>query len=280
MVGMAACYDTMARFDLSRRYYESALAVSPADADVLQAFAASLELQGLAGAAVSVRKEIATRLAAEAGELSVAAELTKLAVETAAHQSEPATQRSVTVALPPARPDEPVDLEAEPRAPAHSQFSPPPSESVGIRETSKATPEVRGLRLERLSFGEVALLTRNGRQWRPQLVHRTGQSTTVRFVPLKRHEGGTSVRLLNAARAQGLAARTRSILQRKGWQRITIGDADRMRDRSLVLYSPPSEQTARRLSKQFGFDIAREPRSGGLTVLLGRDAVRLTRSRG
>src|SRR5687768_4437664 len=46
MAGIAACYDRMARFDLSRRHYEAALAVAPGDPRLLAAFAASLDLQG------------------------------------------------------------------------------------------------------------------------------------------------------------------------------------------------------------------------------------------
>ena len=35
MVGTAACYEAMGRFDLSRRHYEAALAVAPADTRLL-----------------------------------------------------------------------------------------------------------------------------------------------------------------------------------------------------------------------------------------------------
>jgi hypothetical protein len=147
-------------------------------------------------------------------------------------------------------------------------------------ETRPTLEAAHAVRLERMSLAEVVLVTSGVPQWRPQLVRRTAQSSTVRFVPLKREPQSAGIRLLNAARTQGLAARTRSLLRNKGWQHIGIGDADRMRDRSLVLYSPATEQAARRLSLQLGFAIAREPRTGGLTVLLGRDAVPLTRSRG
>jgi hypothetical protein len=278
MVGLAACYDKMARFDISRRYYESALAVTPANASVLQAFAASLDLQGRAGEAGAVRREISTRLAAADPDLSAAATLAQHSVAPTAHRSEHAAAGSITVALAPARPAASSDPQPEPSQRAHSQPSPAAAKSARVPQQAQAARAEVGLRLERMSLGEVALVMSGRSQWRPQLVHRTAQTTTVRFVPLKREEQVANVRLLNAARAQGLAARTRSLLQSKGWQRIAIGDADRTRDRTLVLYSSRSEQTARRLSRQFGFHIAREARSGGLTVLLGRDALRLTRS--
>ena len=56
----------MGRFDLSRRYYESALALAPADTQLLAAFAASLQLQGKSAEALSVREEISARMAASA----------------------------------------------------------------------------------------------------------------------------------------------------------------------------------------------------------------------
>ena len=129
-------------------------------------------------------------------------------------------------------------------------------------------------RLERLSLAEVALVTTTQPRWRTEVVRRTASSTTVRFVPLAELRRGSGVRLLNAARYQGLAARTRVALNRKGWNRVSIGDAAKVRERSLVLYSPATMAAAQKLAAEFGFGIARESRPGPLTVLLGRDAVR------
>ncbi len=67
LTGIAICYDQMGRYDLSRRNYETALALAPADVSLLGAFAASLQLQGLTAEALSVRQEIAARTAASAG---------------------------------------------------------------------------------------------------------------------------------------------------------------------------------------------------------------------
>ena len=55
------------------------------------------------------------------------------------------------------------------------------------------------------------------------------------------------------------------------------GDADRVRQRSLVLYSPATAVAARTLAAEFGFELAKDSRPGWLTVLLGKDAI--TRSR-
>src|SRR5688500_8010060 len=66
MVGLAGSYDRMARSDLSRRYYESALAIVPADTRVLTAFAGSLDAQGQSVEAAAVRSEIRVRSAVAA----------------------------------------------------------------------------------------------------------------------------------------------------------------------------------------------------------------------
>ena len=67
-----------------------------------------------------------------------------------------------------------------------------------------------GPRLERLSLREVELITVPGPQWRALTVSRTQRSATVRFVPLRQAAlRPVGVRILNAARTDRLAARTR-----------------------------------------------------------------------
>ena len=44
--GLAACYDQLGRFDLSRSYYERALALAPTDARLYANLATSLTMQG------------------------------------------------------------------------------------------------------------------------------------------------------------------------------------------------------------------------------------------
>ena len=79
------------------------------------------------------------------------------------------------------------------------------------------------------------------------------------------------MRLLNAARQGGLAARTRASLQRSGWRQVAIGDAAKVRRDSLVLYSERDEAAARRLAAYLRLPLAAEPRPGSITVLLGMD---------
>jgi hypothetical protein len=146
-----------------------------------------------------------------------------------------------------------------------------PTPRMGER-TAVNLPADRAPRLERLSLGEVALLTGSGPVWRGQVVARTPQKLTVRWVPLTTAATRPNIRLLNAARWQGLAARSRSYLFDRGWRRIEIGDASQARDETLVLYPAAHAVIGRRLAAQFG--CRSRPVQGGevFLVLLGRDS--------
>lgn len=233
MLGMAACYDRMGRFDLSRKNYEMALAVKPQQTETYSQFAESLELQGKAPEAARVKTEIAAR--------GVAPE-TPLVVPGSVPVLPPPPVQQVQVALRP--------VQAEP---------------VAVDRPKS------GARLERLSMVEVALLTRNEPQWEARTVARTARSTTIQFVP----KAPVRFTLLNAARVQGLAARTRAYLAGRGFSGGLIGDAPSTRRQSAILYSAADSRRAERIAAQFGFALERrEGEAGRLTVLLGHDAAR------
>jgi len=378
MTGVAACYDRMARFDLSRRHYEAALAIAPGDPQLLTAFAASLDLQGRAAEAASVRQEIKQRVALaqnaapEPAPVAVQAAPPKPATPAAlppppavavasraeaVRQAAPAVRpsptatapvapaapfkiaqapsarvappapttttppigRSVTVVLPPARavpaaqpvapkvdravsvalasaaplPAAPPNKPAAERATAATQPMPvtkplpaaPPARpatdsAVVVARTERDSAGLKvktmsGPRIERLSLREVELITAPGPQWRALTVGRTQRSATVRFIPLRQAAmRPAGVRVLNAARVDRLAARTRMYLADRGWRAISIGDAPAIRMRSVILYPADKRRMAQRLSAQFGFVIAQRPGARQVTILLGRDAAR------
>jgi len=233
LVGLATCYDRMGRTDLSRRHYEMALAVDPANTDIYSLFGQSLEAQGQGDEAARVKIELAARV--------VAPEAPREAPGSVPVLPPPPAQR-VTVALAPSRPA-PVAVER---------------------------PAV-GVRLERLSMREVALVTRPQPRWEARAVARTATSTTIHFDKKLQ----PAVTLLNAARVQGLAARTRAYLAARGFGAARIGDAPAVRKQSAILYAAADAPRAERLAAQFGFALERrEDAKGGLTILLGRDAAR------
>jgi tetratricopeptide (TPR) repeat protein len=245
LTGMAHSYERMGRFDLSRKWYETALAEAPESKAVLTDFAGSLELQGKSAEAASVRAEVA--------ELANSSPLRAVS-DSMEPQIAPMVASSVTVALPPAAP-----AQAPEEAPALAP----------VQLAIQRQPLQSGPRLERLSQGVVALVTRGKPLWRAQLVEKTDKSATFRFVEVR-----PVARLLNAARIEGLAARTRARLVDNGWKRIAIGDAPAVRDKSVILYPSSKLATAKRLAAQFSFGHLREFEGGEIIVLLGRDSVR------
>jgi len=191
--------------------------------------------------------------------------------------------RSVTIALPKPipvaapvikAPEQPIPQPAKPPAPVATQVA------AAILPGKPSRPPIalpiaagRAPTLERTSLGEVALITAPGPRWASLVVKQDRQSATVRFVPLRQANiRFASVRLLNAARVQGLAANARSTLVGRGWRSIAIGDADAIRTRSLVLYPAHRRATALSLARQFGFASAERASGREITVLLGRDA--------
>ena len=233
MAGLATCYDRMGRTDLSRRYYEMAMAVDPANTDLYSLFAQSLEAQGQRDEAARVRTELAARVVAPEAPRDAPGSVPVLP---------PPPAQNVTVALAPSRPA-PVAVERP----------------------------VAGLRLERLSMHEVALITQPQRRWEARTVTRTATSTTIRFEKKMQ----PAVTLLNAARVQGLAARTRAYLAARGFAAARIGDAPAIRRQSAILYAAADAPRAERIAAQFGFALERREGShGGLVILLGRDAAR------
>jgi tetratricopeptide (TPR) repeat protein len=301
--GLAACYEAMGRYDLARRNYESALALAPRSPALLDALAVTLDKQGLREEAAQVRAEIADLAAASAAlEAEVQPEPAPVGVASGTTNQTfklpPVAPASiVTVALPVAKPTALTAVAAAPQIqPASSITVPlPPARPIAAApaanlpapnlaaDTKVDVRTVPGPRLERLSLGEVALFTTNEPRWRPQVVARTAQSTTVRWVPLRTaSKTRPNIRLLNAARSQGLAARTRNVLLGRGWRLIDIGDAAEVRATSLVIYPASRQALGRSLAAQFGFRSAITGKNDQLVVLLGRDAagIRAIRARG
>lgn len=284
--GIASCYDLMGRFDLARRHYEMALALAPRDPALLAMFAGSLDRQGLMKQAESVRREIAAASVPPA-QLALA-EPPPVAVAAPA-PAPPMTAspvgRSVTVALPPPQvmapaPAKPIDSHALALAPVgHSvtialpPLRPAPAPAPAVKSAGAAPPiqaaAARPPRLERLSLTEVALITGTGPRWKPAAPPMV--RSAARIVPARELE----VRLLNAARVDKLAARTRALLGRFGWREMALGDAAAVRSRSLILYPKGTQAAARRLSARLGFAMVQRSDVRQVTILLGRDAARL-----
>lgn len=123
-----------------------------------------------------------------------------------------------------------------------------------------------GARLERLSSGEVALITSDRSPWIARRVASTPRSVTIRF------DKREAMVVLNAARVAGIAARTRDYLARRGFAGASIGDAPATRRQTLIRYPEAARGQAERIAAQFPFPARLEPGKGPLTLLVGRDA--------
>jgi LytR cell envelope-related transcriptional attenuator/Tetratricopeptide repeat len=179
------------------------------------------------------------------------------------------TELATRVVAPEASREVPGSVLVLPPPPAQSvtvALAPPRSAPVAVEQ-----PVGGPVRLERLSLREVALVTRPAPRWEARTVARTATSTIIRF----EKKAQPAVTLLNAARIQGLAARTRAYLASRGFAGTNIGDAPAVRGQSAIVYSPSDTARAERLAAQFGFALERrEGAKAGVIVLLGRDAAR------
>lgn len=261
LTGVAACYDAMGRYDMSRRYYEEALALAPADTRLLGMLAASLLQQGRAEEAAAVRREAAARIAlvAAGSAATVSASPSALVASSSINLPLPLPvarlSGETTVQLPVARPL--------------------PLAIAALAEDARGTPH-----LERLSLGEVALVTVPTPVRQSTVFARTfgaaptrAAATTTPARSLARAKAVPAPLLvLNAARSQGLAGRARRYLSSRGFAQAFVGDAPKVRARTVII-APASERArAVKLARSFAVvPLIIEGRR--LTVVLGRDAM-------
>ncbi len=263
LTGVAACYDAMGRYDMSRRYYEEALALAPADTRLLGMLAASLLQQGRAEEAAAVRREAAARIALVAA---------GSAATVSASPSALVASSSINLPLPLPLPVARLSGETTVQLPV---ARPLPLAIAASAEAARGTPH-----LERLSLGEVALVTVPTPVRQSTVFARTfgasptrAAATTTPARSLARAKAVPAPLLvLNAARSQGLAGRARRYLSSRGFARAFVGDAPKVRARTVII-APASERArAMKLARSFAVvPLIIEGRR--LTVVLGRDAM-------
>ncbi|MFL6726994.1 MAG: LytR C-terminal domain-containing protein [Sphingomicrobium sp.] len=291
MAGIGACYAAMGRYDLAETNYEAALAEAPQDPKLLMALADSLDAQGknseagmtradavrITGASVPNRSQRETAAAVTKPAPATVARLVEILVQTVARTAVPSS--SVTVRLPSPRPAETVRARPLKTEEVASSVQTMPIADPGAVGRPLATARVAqstAPRLERLSPGEVALVTTARPIWLAELLSRRRPNATVRWVPIQSAAvARTGIQVLNAARAGGLASRARSVLFDRGWRGIRIGDAPHARASSIVYYPAERRALGRSLAAQFGIHMLLAREAGGVVVLLGRDAAGL-----
>jgi len=291
LVGRAACYDAFGRFDLSRRDYEDALALAPADTRLLGLFAASLMRQGLAEEAAAVQREMAARVrpAAPASSVTVALPVARAAPTETIAVAAAVSPSAPTLAPAPAQSSAPIIAPISRAAPAEAPVPAPAPNPAPAPAPVEFLPQA-AIRLERLSLGEVALVTRMppSASRPPKARAAENPSSLLRFAAAQSSSlrpfapSQPAVRpilVLNAARSQGLAGRTRHYLAAHGLGTALIGDAPRVLARTVIIAPPSERKRALRLARAFSITPLMRPGTR-LTLLLGRDSVRPSLQRG
>jgi hypothetical protein len=193
-----------------------------------------------------------------------------------------------------------IEMKPEVSAPAPARKEAPADKPRDVPVAQIAVRTEIAPHMERMSNGEVALITNSGPVWmaqsaprksKPREPTRTDRAVAIlnlaqakaatrpalatnalHWVPLRYASASTNVQILNAARKDGLAARTRVALLSHGWRKIGIGNARSVRQRSVVLYAPARVVMARRLAAHFGCKAIKVQGVQNVVVLLGRDA--------
>jgi hypothetical protein len=207
MNGLAIAYDQLGRYDLSRRFYELALAAEPANPKVRHNLAVSLRLQGRNGEAIALE----------------------------------------------------------------GMKTPEP---IAIARMSQPLPEAEpvhvGVRLERLSTQEIALITIGGSRRGVEVMLDPPTKPIARVEPASRFP----LLVLNAIGRRGEAAKARSYLAGVGWRQVAVGDSSRRLSRSVILFPRTLRGSAEKLSNSLPFKprSVESPRVTRLVLLLGRNA--------
>jgi tetratricopeptide (TPR) repeat protein len=231
--GLAACYDRMGRFDLSRTYYEKALALAPGDARLYVNLALSLDLQDKVDEAAALRREASSRFAAIHAPVPLAAPAAPL-------QTGGTAEPQPMVSIPLAQVDVPDPLNS-----------------------------IDKPRLERVGLAEVVLRTSTAPSWRPL---RAPEPAMVALRPPSPAMQSPAIVVLNGTGRAGFAAQARTQLKTKGWTQVAIGTSAEPLRTSQVLFSPARAAEARRLARLLGVPARQRGWSGDrLVIHLGRD---------
>jgi len=188
----------------------------------------------------------------------------------------------------------PVEVRAASRVTTEQSLPPPPRAPRASPPVDVAfrAEEPSGPRLQRLTNGEVALLTTKDASWRAKATAptvsrqpapvaeeprrtaalQTASAGSVNWVPLKMSRATASVQVLNAARSHGLAGSARNVLFGRGWRSVAIGNAGTTRQTSVVFYPKERAKLGRRLAAQFGVR-AKMAKTDAVVLVLGRDSV-------
>lgn len=271
--GIAACYDRMGRFDLSRIYYEKALALAPENPGTQHNYRLSLNLQGMDDERVTFA---------------------------APKQPQPDTTGAEPVRdIAQATGNEVITLDLDTTIAASPKLkvsAGPRLERISLREVALVFAEPETLTTPRAPRPKAASRTSRPRVADvipARLVRQTAQSSEWAFdePPAKPAPAAAKsapprparLQVLNAVGRRGLAARYRNYLKSRGWTDIGIADAARRQDRSIILHGDGQARlAARSLAAGLPFRarvVTAKPTRPTITLVLGTDSLRFDTQR-
>ena len=234
--GLAASYDRMGRFDLSRHYYAEALALAPQDPVTLNNVEVSVRMQ---------------RLTPRNGAL-----FPRLQSEIA---SEDAARPVLSSAVSDARP---------PRAGPEHEENTPRLVRLSPFEALLQTGSFRTFARKEAFHASTPLPPKESSAVKAP---RLSAAISTNVVPSKVQ----SLRIMNAVGRKEQASRLKSFISDFGWQSVDTGDLDERREESFIIHPIGSEEAASNLSKQLPFKttVSASPLATRLVLVLGANAV-------
>lgn len=232
---LAASYDMLGRYDVSRRYYELALSRAPADGRIYRNMARSLRLQGREGEALAILAEW-DALVKDGVAVAEAAPAGNTATILASNDTPSAVAPATTV------PPRPLPVEASSVVMA---AAPPP-----VRARTSATIDIPAV-------APVAVATQAA----------TPPSPSARTAT-------AAIRIMNGVGKRGLARGVQTWLAQSGWPQSRIGDLDSRYSRSYIVYPRAAQSDAASLSKSLPFTTSKivNERASRIVLILGRNA--------
>jgi len=257
--GLAASYDQLGRYDLSRRYYELALAQAPEDGRVLRNFARSMLRQGNQLAA---RKLIAEAAALDQDGASQAAEQAQpqpsAPTPAPAQQAsaEPASPSAVTVSIAP----EPLPATLLPAAAPVTMANSPSLFQRVAATVLDVFPQSQS--------GVNVMLDAPAPRAAPAPVPARASAPAIT-------SSAPHLHIMNAVGRKRQAARMSSYLKQDGWATISTGDSRNKLMRSRILFGASDAAAARKLAATLPFQprLQRMRNAPAMFLLLGRDAL-------
>lgn len=286
--GLAASYDMLGRFDVSREYYELALARSPEDPMILRNIERSLAMQGRglgSNSRLSAAKpsytppyaNVASTDDARADDLAPAPPVMAAAPDEEDAKNQLMRMSGKVVELKTAGTGhQPIHHGAMPRveiinkrekvtvaiSPVKDWTVGPPTDDIGIALNGAPTQ----------NRAKVAIVSNKVKPVRNPSVMLTNAQTRI-----------PTIKILNAAGTKGVARKTQIYLARKGTGGTSIGDARKQLPESWIIYpaSQSAQANALRKNLPFGTRVHVDAGFERVVILVGENAAaRLTRSRG